>query len=92
MARVAIATVTTAGGGVLLSNIDSLVRLQFRVPGVVGTRVAGHGIGPHSGAAQPVVVAGSATVFCGGLPLAREGDQVSCGDVLVGGSGTVDCG
>lgn len=90
MPIVSIQGVTTAGGGLLLGNIDARVRVLFRIPGVVGTRVASHGLPPHS--PNPRVTAGSSTVFCGDRPLAREGDPVACGDVLVGGATTVDCG
>ncbi len=44
--------------------------------------------GKHDG----VVLGGSNTVFINGLPVARIGDQISCGSIIAEGSQTVIIG
>lgn len=52
-------------------------------------------LAPHDKPKSPPhgrsIVAGSPTVFANGKPVARTGDPVSCGGVVVGG-GTVNIG
>lgn len=40
----------------------------------------------------PTQAEGSATVFANGLPLARVGDSMDCGDEIASGAGTVNAG
>ena len=40
----------------------------------------------------PTQAGGSATVFVNGLPLARVGDELDCGDEIANGAGTVHAG
>ena len=89
MAAVALAGITTAGGGMLRATFDAAVYINGRVPVVVGTQVAGHGTGPH---AASRVTQGSGKVLVGGKPLSRVGDLTSCAHPLSGGSGDVNCG
>jgi uncharacterized Zn-binding protein involved in type VI secretion len=87
MPAVALVGTSTAGGGALLGNIDANVRINGRIPAVVGTRVASHGTGPH---AASTVTQGNAKVLVGGKPLSRAGDLTSCAHPISGGSSDVN--
>jgi uncharacterized Zn-binding protein involved in type VI secretion len=87
MSAVALAGTSTAGGGALLGNIDAKVRINDRIPAVVGTRVASHGTGPH---AASTVAQGNPKVLVGGNPIARAGDLTSCAHAISGGSSNVN--
>lgn len=88
MAAVALAGLSTAGGGIVRATFDADVRIDGRVPVVVGCQVASHGTGPH---AASRVSQGSGTVRVGGIALSRVGDLTSCAHPLTGGS-SVNCG
>jgi len=89
MSSVALAGITTAGGGVLRGTFNANVFINGRIPVVIGTRVASHGTGPH---AASTVVQGNARVLVGGRALSRVGDLTSCAHPLTGGSADVNCG
>lgn len=60
----------------------------------VGASYVGSGIIPHkrSGAKRVHsgnVIEGSPNVFVNGIPLARIGDPISCGDIIAKGASTV---
>lgn len=65
-------------------------------PIVIGDTYAPHKgvLNPRSGpTTHPVsVIQGSQTVFINGIPVLREGDQLSCGDIAAVQIGTVFCG
>lgn len=75
------------GGGIIESVAQGTVRVNGQLVSINGSVVSGHNL--H----LPTVTAnGSATVFIGGIPVNRQGDQDECGhgradgspDVLVG--------
>lgn len=83
---------STAGGGQVLGTFDFDVRVENRIPAVVGTRVAGHGSAPHNDASQPKLAQGSPTVFVGGRPISRENDLVTCAHPIIGGAADTTAG
>lgn len=56
---------------------------------VVGSKGAAHGNPPSHPIMTPTIIAGSGTVFAGGLPIARLGDPCDCGAVVQTGAATV---
>ena len=83
MSAIALCGLSTAGGGVLLPNIDHGVYIGGRLIAVVGTKVASHGTAPHGAA---VIQDGSSNIRIAGKKVAREGDYASCGHPITGGS------
>lgn len=93
MPRIAISGgASTAGGGQVQGTLDYGVRVENRIPAVVGTRVAAHGAAPHNEASQPKLAQGSPTVFIGGRPVSRENDLVTCAHPVLGGAADTYCG
>lgn len=76
--------IDSAGGTITGPGVPSVI-VNGAPISIIGDAVAGHGDGPHSG---PVMVAGSGTVFAGGIGVVRAGDAASCGDTA-SGSGDV---
>jgi uncharacterized Zn-binding protein involved in type VI secretion len=74
-------TIDSAGGRRLTGSADVFVEVKALVRKT--DKVAGHGKSKH---AAPVMVKGSSTVFCNGLPACRKGDLASCGHVATGSS------
>lgn len=58
----------------------------------VGTMYPLHGGCPNTPMHEGVVTSGSSTVFVNGKALAREGDPISCGDIIATGSQNVIIG
>lgn len=89
MPAVALQGVSNVGGGLLLGNISANVEINGRIPGVVGTRAAGHGTAPHN---LSTITQGNPLVTIGGIPLAYSGSATSCGHPVSGGSSDVTVG
>ncbi len=89
MAAVALQGISTVGAGVLLGNISANVVINDRIPGVVGTRAASHGIAPHNAS---VITQGNPRVVIGNIPLSFSGATTSCGHPVTGGSSDVTVG
>lgn len=83
MSAIALCGQSTAGGGILKSNINHGVRIGGRLVAVVGTQVGNHGTSPHDAA---TIVTGSPDITIRGIPVAREGDFSSCGHPIAFGS------
>lgn len=75
------AAVTEVAQGTVFAN-NMLVAID-------GSPVEGHGLGEHS---SPVTANGSGTVFIGGIPVNRQGDEDSCGHPRADGSPNVNVG
>lgn len=73
----------TAGGVITGPPMAATVLVNGAPVAVLGAMVAPHGTGPHLAA---TMIAASATVFAGGLPVCRAGDAASCGDTATGSS------
>jgi len=83
MPLASVASVDTAGGGVIAGGSQTIARFQGNLLAVVGDSIAAHGIGPHAAAN---IAAGSAAVTISGLSVARAGDAATCGDLVTGSS------
>jgi uncharacterized Zn-binding protein involved in type VI secretion len=71
----------TVGSPNVFVNDTSAVR--------IGDSITPHGRGAHG---NPVMAAGSGSVFVNGIPLCRSGDVANCGHVAGPGSGNVNAG
>ena len=83
MPLVSLATLDTAGGGLIAPTLQTFARTGGKPWAVVGDAVADHGTGPHNNA---TLAAGSAFVRVAGLPVVRAGDAASCGHLATGAS------
>lgn len=72
--------VDTAGGVITGPGCIS-VFVNGAPTSVLGDTIKSHGDSPHSSAKM---VGSSVTVFAGGLPICREGDDASCGHTATG--------
>ena len=76
----------TAGGDLIPSQ--STVKANSNAIIVHGDSVASHGRSPH---ASPTMIAGSDSVFIGGIAVCNAGDLATCGHAA-SGSSTVSVG
>ena len=79
---VAVSGVSSAGGGLIQPSLQSFVRVGGNLISVRDTPIASHGSGGHSNAKTT----GQSSVFhINGVPIDREGDAASCGDLIENG-------
>jgi len=71
----------TAGGAIISSQ--STVKADSKNIIVHGDSVASHGTGLH---AAPTMIAGSDSVFIGGIAVVNTGDAATCGHTSSGSS------
>lgn len=77
--------VDTAGAPIFGVLVPS-VTVNSRKIVVRGAQVTPHVPGPPHSPAPPVMVGCSSSVFAGGIPVCRQGDQASCGHPATGSS------
>lgn len=63
----------SAGGTILTGSNNVLINSSPAVR--IGDVVQPHGNGEHT---SPVMVTGSSTTFCNGIPICKAGDSASC--------------
>lgn len=79
---IAVSGVSSAGGGLIQPSLQSFVRVGGHLISVQGTPIANHGDDEHSGA----VTTGQSSVFhINGIPVDRQDDAASCGDLIENG-------
>ena len=77
------------GGGAIVNIQQGTVYVNNVLASIDGSDVDGHGTGEHS---APQTANGSPTVFIGGIPVNRQGDEDTCGDPRAEGSPNVFVG
>jgi uncharacterized Zn-binding protein involved in type VI secretion len=77
------------GGGAIVNIPQGTVYVNGVLASIDGSDVDGHGTGEHS---SPTTANGSPTVFIGGIPVNRQGDEDTCGDPRDSGSPDVFVG
>lgn len=79
---IAVSGISSAGGGLIQPSLQSFVRVNGSLVSVQGTAIADHGDGSHSSA----VTTGQSSVFhINGVPIDRQDDAASCGDLIENG-------
>ena len=68
-------------GGIISGPGSSSVKVNGATVSVLGDSVVNHGTSPHNAA---TMVAGSSSVFAGGVSIVRSGDAASCGHIATG--------
>ena len=74
--------IDSAGGAISEAKVSSVL-VNGKPVAVLGCRVNGHGISPHS---SPVMAQASNNVLAGGHKICRAGDVATCGHAATGSS------